>query len=79
MRGDGQVFVVRQDNTLEIRDVVVAKSDRNHVVITAGLEPSRGAGHRRPQRVSRPLAAAEELADVRVDGRRRIAAHASHR
>ena len=40
MRGDGQVFVVRADDTLEIRDVVVAKSDRNHVIVTAGLAPS---------------------------------------
>ena len=38
MRGDGEVYVARDDRTLEIRKVRVAKSDRERAVITAGLQ-----------------------------------------
>ena len=51
LRGDNQVFVARADNTLEIRTVTVAQTDRNRAVLIGGLEegesvvtsPVRGA------------------------------------
>jgi RND family efflux transporter MFP subunit len=39
LRGDDQVFVAGADETLEIRSVTVASSDRQRAVLTAGLSP----------------------------------------
>ncbi|MEM8633524.1 MAG: efflux RND transporter periplasmic adaptor subunit [Pseudomonadota bacterium] len=52
LRGEQQVFVATEDNTLEIRPVTVASSSRERAVLTSGLEagemvitsPVRGAG-----------------------------------
>ena len=51
LRGDNQVYIARADNTLEIRTVTVAQTDRNRAVLVGGLEegesvitsPVRGA------------------------------------
>jgi len=39
IRGEGLVYVVRPDSTMEVREVSVAKSDRDRAVLTAGLTP----------------------------------------
>ncbi len=39
LRGDNEVFVARDDNTLEIRRVSVASSDRTRAVLIGGVEP----------------------------------------
>jgi len=39
IRGESSVYVVTKENTLEIRDVILATSDRTRAVLTAGLEP----------------------------------------
>ena len=51
LRGDNLVFVARADNTLEIRSVTVAQTDRNRAVLIGGIKegekvvtsPVRGA------------------------------------
>ena len=61
MRGDGVVYVVRDDNTMEIRQVSVAKSDRNRAVLTAGL----AAGERV---ITSPVSGAADGVTVAVAG-----------
>lgn len=39
LRGNDQVFVARDDDTLEIRKVAVASSDRNRAILIGGVEP----------------------------------------
>lgn len=39
LRGDDRVYVARDDNSLEIRTVVVASSDRTKAILTSGLAP----------------------------------------
>ncbi len=51
LRGENEVFIVRADNTMEIRQVAVASSNRERAVLTSGIEagekvitsPVRGA------------------------------------
>ncbi len=51
LRGDNEVYIARGDNTLEIRTVTVAQTDRNRAVLIGGLKegekvvtsPVRGA------------------------------------
>ncbi|MEE9329518.1 MAG: hypothetical protein V3V30_05215, partial [Parvularculaceae bacterium] len=52
LRGNDQVYIAKSDDTMEIRKVTVASSDRKRAVITDGLKvgekvvtsPVRGAG-----------------------------------
>lgn len=39
LRGENQVYVITSNNTLEIRNVEIATSDRNRAVMIGGLEP----------------------------------------
>lgn len=39
LRGTDTVYVARDDDTMEVRSVTVAYSDRDRAVLTAGLEP----------------------------------------
>lgn len=39
LRGNDQVFVARDDDTLEIRKVAVASSDRNRAILIGGVAP----------------------------------------
>lgn len=39
LRGNDQVFVARDDDTLEIRQVAVASSDRNRAILIGGVAP----------------------------------------
>ena len=39
LRGTDRVYVAREDETMEVRTVTVAYSDRERAIITAGLEP----------------------------------------
>ena len=61
MRGDGVVYVVRADNTMEIRTVSVAKSDRDRAILTAGL----AAGERV---ITSPVSGAADGVTVAVAG-----------
>ncbi len=61
IRGESSVYVVKEDSTLEIRAVTVAKSDRGRAILTAGLEPGERV-------ITSPVRAAADGMTVAVAG-----------
>jgi len=39
LRGNNQVYIANEDETLDVRTVTVRASDRDRAIITAGLNP----------------------------------------
>lgn len=62
LRGNDQVFVATDENTLEIRQVTVASSDRTRAILIGGLRPGE-------QVITSPVRGAAEGIEIAVAGR----------
>ncbi len=62
LRGNDQVYVATDDNTLEIRQVTVASSDRTRAILIGGLRPGEKV-------ITSPVRGAAEGINIAVAGR----------